>query len=298
MKFVTRENIDIQKWDELVKRSANNSVFSLSSYLDAVSENWCVFVDEKYSKGIALPYSVRMGIKMCYTPIFVRYLEWLGAEKIKPEELSKLIQNEFLIGQLSSNVEFVTHKEGDLIFQEIHSNNSLQLNSQAKRMLTKFEKSGLKIEQSIDEKIILKRIKEELPKKISSINDHSLLRLEKLVNSLKKKDMLQSLVVKDHENIVGGLFLVRFNNSLLYLKGAFTPESKKEGAMYSAMLSAIELGKKDNLLFDFGGSRVDGVRRFNLNLGGIDRDYYSLEWDNSPLWFKLIKKAKKAWKRK
>ena len=130
------------------------------------------------------------------------------------------------------------------------------------------------------------------------MNDKSLTSLEALVKSLKKDQLLKVVAVRKENTIVGGLFLVEFNHSLLYLKGAFTPDSKKEGAMYGVMQYAIELAKAQNKRFDFGGSRVEGVRRFNVNLGGKDVTYHSFEWDNSPLWFKILKRAKTAWKRK
>ena len=298
MKIIQREHIDIQKWNALVSSSPNNSVFSLSTYLDAVAENWCVLTDDQYSKGIALPYTVRLGIKVVYTPIFVRYLEWFGEEIENLETIKAIIQNEFQHGQLSSTVCFENKKSDEFIFQISENQDEQVINSQAKRMLSKFEKAGFAIHLEADEEEILKIIKAELPQKVKSLNDKSLTSLEALVKSLKKHHLLQVIAVKKEDTLAGGLFLVEFNQSLLYLKGAFTPESKKEGAMYGVMQYAIELAKAQNKRFDFGGSRVEGVRRFNVNLGGKDVTYHSFEWDNSPLWFKILKRAKTAWKRK
>lgn len=298
MKIIQREHIDIQKWNALVSSSPNNSVFSLSTYLDAVAENWCVLTDDQYSKGIALPYTVRLGIKVVYTPIFVRYLEWFGEEIENLETIKAIIQNEFQHGQLSSTVCFENKKSDEFIFQISDNQDEQVINSQAKRMLSKFEKAGFTIHLEADEEEILKIIKAELPQKVSSLNDKSLTSLDALVKSLKKNQLLKVIAVKKENTVLGGLFLVEFNQSLLYLKGAFTAESKKEGAMYGVMQFAIELAKKHNKRFDFGGSRVDGVRRFNVNLGGKDVTYHSFLWDNSLLWFKILKRAKTAWKRK
>ena len=68
MKLIYRNEIDLEKWDALVRSKSDAAVFSLSSYLDAVAENWCVYVDEKYTKGIAVPFTKRLGVKICYTP--------------------------------------------------------------------------------------------------------------------------------------------------------------------------------------------------------------------------------------
>lgn len=298
MKIIQREHIDIKKWNALVSSSSDNAVFSLSTYLDAVAENWCVLTDDDYSKGIALPFTVRLGIKVAYTPIFVRYLEWFGEEIENLETIKAIIQNEFQHGQLSSTVCFENKKSDEFIFQISDNQDEQVINSQAKRMLSKFEKAGFTIHLEADEEEILKIIKAELPQKVSSLNDKSLTSLDALVKSLKKNQLLKVIAVKKENTVLGGLFLVEFNQSLLYLKGAFTAESKKEGAMYGVMQFAIELAKEQNKRFDFGGSRVEGVRRFNVNLGGKDVIYHSFEWDNSPLWFKILKTAKTAWKRK
>ena len=298
MKIIQREHIDTKKWDALVSSSSDNAVFSMSTYLDAVAENWCVLTDDNYSKGIALPFTVRLGIKVVYTPIFVRYLEWFCKEIVKLESIKTIIQNEFQQGQLSSTLSFENKKSEDFIFQIIEIQDEQVINSQAKRMLSKFEKAGFTIQLEADEAEILKIINAELPQKVKSLNDKSLTSLEALVKSLKKHHLLKVVAVKKEDTLVGGLFLVEFNHSLLYLKGAFTPDSKKEGAMYGVMQYAIEFAKSQNKRFDFGGSRVEGVRRFNVNLGGKDVTYHSFEWDNSPLWFKILKRAKIAWKRK
>jgi hypothetical protein len=64
------------------------------------------------------------------------------------------------------------------------------------------------------------------------------------------------------------------------------------------MQQAIERTLKEAKPFDFGGSEVDGVRRFNQNLGGIDQHYYIYTWNFAPAWFKLAKRMFQLWKKK
>lgn len=81
MKIVEREHIDEESWNQLVDKTVGASFFSYAWYLDATAENWCIVVDDNYTRGIALPYSKRLGLETLYTPIFVRYIEWLGKRK-------------------------------------------------------------------------------------------------------------------------------------------------------------------------------------------------------------------------
>jgi len=80
VEVIERNKIDVDRWDHLVLSSSNHTLFSLSTYLDSVAENWAVLVNEDYTLGIALPYTIRFGVKTLYTPFFMRYIEVLGGE--------------------------------------------------------------------------------------------------------------------------------------------------------------------------------------------------------------------------
>jgi hypothetical protein len=298
LRFIQREHIDCTKWDALVKSDSTVSVFSLSTYLDAVAENWCVFTDEEYTKGIALPFTFRLGVKTCYTAVFLRYVEWIGEQTIQFDKLISILQAEFSAGQLCIKQDVLGYKREEFVFQHLPVLSERTINSQVKRMLSKAVKKQFHLEEVDTIHAIQAIISEELPQKIASINDTSLSVLEKLTSELKNENRIRIVAIKDESIIVGGLYLVDFNDTVLYLKGAFTKDAKDAGAMYFAMNEAIKQAQAAGKKFDFGGSRVEGVRRFNVNLGGHDQVYFSYEWNNAPFWFKLLKKAKQAWKRK
>jgi len=57
-------------------------------------------------------------------------------------------------------------------------------------------------------------------------------------------------------------------------------------AMYQQIQETLEAGK----VFDFDGSEVPGVKRFNHYFGSTDHNYYQVSWDNNPVWYKTIRK--------
>ena len=294
MKFISRENIDCQKWDDLVTKTTGASVFSLSSYLDEIAENWMIYVDENYTKGIAVPFAVRLGVKTCYTPIFITNLEWLGENVDDLVQFSKEVKDLFPIGNFCLRQPLEELNSEEFIEQIIPSDSNLSLGSQAKRMINKSEKQAYRITYTSNKAEIFSLIRSELLPKISSLSEASIQRLEKSMDKMSERGHLQVLSVFHGEQCLGGLFLIDFNQTMLYLKGAFTDEAKKNGAMYAAMNSAIQQAKLAGKNFDFGGSRVEGVRHFNLQLGGMDRVYYYHQWDNSPFWYRWGKQLRKA----
>jgi hypothetical protein len=296
LNFIEREHIDIEKWDRLVSTTKGSSVFSMSFYLDAVAENWCILVNEDYTRGMAIPYVVRLKLRCCYTPIFVRYLEWFGPT-MDDHRFMAMLKAHFRQGQLNTKQKVRSKKLKRKVFQVIQPVSESDANSQTKRMLNKFGKSSLELTWGDDLSMIMHHIRRELPQKVHSLNKASLDRLGVLVSVLQEKKMLQMLTVREKGRGVGGIFVVEFNGSLLYLKGAMNKDTKDMGGMYAAMQEAIDLSQTKQLLFDFGGSNAEGVKRFNTNLGGQDSKYYAISWDNLPTWFQIVMKIRGLWKK-
>jgi hypothetical protein len=296
LNFIQREHIDIEKWDRLVSTTKGSSVFSMSFYLDAVAENWCILVNEDYTRGMAIPYVVRLKQRCCYTPIFVRYLEWFGPT-MDDHRFMALLKTNFRQGQLNTKQKVRAKKLKRKVFQVIPPVSESDANSQTKRMLNKFGKSSLELTWGDDLSMIMHHIRRELPQKVHSLNRASLDRLGVLVSVLQEKKILQMLTVREKGRGVGGIFVVEFNGSLLYLKGAMNKDIKDMGGMYAAMQEAIDLSQSKQLLFDFGGSNAEGVKRFNTNLGGQDSKYYAISWDNLPTWFQIVMKIRGLWKK-
>lgn len=286
MKIIERKDIDVVKWDQLVDRE-NGMIFSCSIYLDSIAENWCIYVNEEYTSGISLPYVVRLNKKKLYTPIFSRTTEWLGFDC--PKNLEKVLSEWFPMASIA------TRQMGDMIYQEFDPNSELK--TQAKRMIKKAEKAGYILKNGKDTELILKTIQVELPKKVKSIRSGSLLALSELVKSLDKKGVLLVKSVYDaQDRFKGGLFFIEYKDRVIYLKGGFEEQAKKDGAMYLAMHNEILETVSKGKVFDFGGSRVQGVRNFNQNLGGRDVHYAMLNWNNSPAWYKVAHKMAKMMK--
>lgn len=124
------------------------------------------------------------------------------------------------------------------------------------------------------------------------MTEKTLLSLHQLLSSAKANGKLRVFTVVKGGKIKGGICCLERNNQLLYLKGAVDEETKKFGGMYLAIHEAIQYARAQQSLFDFGGSNVEGVRKFNNNLGGIDQSYAVFTVNNGPVWFKLAKKVK------
>lgn len=291
MQIVDRQYLDTERWNDLVDRTVESSIFSYSWYLDEVAENWMVLVDEEYSCGVALPYTVRLGQKTLYTPIFVTYLEWLGATK-SSAKVEQLIRNEFP----SFDVTFRQQLLGKLpnetyVCQECAVGES-RLGSQAKRMLKKADSNRLSVRKMTNFLDVFAVVRTELEGKFTGITHATLDRLEKAFESATESDRLVIYQVEKDGVCQGGIICLIQNHRLTYLKGAVNSEARNLGGMFIAIQRALEDAHAKNQVFDFGGSRVPGVRKFNQHFGGKDVEFFAYQHESRPIWFKWMKRIK------
>jgi len=291
MKIVERNDIDVQKWDKLVQRTEGASFFSYAWYLDVVAENWCVLVNDNYSSGIALPYVVNLGVKTLYTPVFARYYEVLGDSN--GGDFEKEIKKTFQFYNFAVKQPVFSEEHELSEYQVLSIDLEQKFSSQAKRSLKKALKNGLEIQFSSEYDSVLSVVSKELNHKIEGINEISLATLGRLFETAKNENCTRVF----HFGQEGGIVCLEKKGQLLYLKGTVTPEFKKNGGMYMALNSAIQYAKGKGLHFDFGGSRVEGVKRFNHNLGGKDEFYYCYLKEDYPFWYRFLKNLKRRLKK-
>jgi hypothetical protein len=287
VKIVERKNINVARWENLTNKQEGISLFAKAWYLDAIAESWCVLVNDDYSRGIALPYSKRAGVEVLYSPVFGRYSEVIG--EFKEDELA-LITERFKVIEFACRHELFDKPE-ERIYQAISDFKSRKLGSQAKRSLKKAEKNGFSVALTDDYSNVFSKVKEELNHKFMGITEKSLNALKQLFENAKQAEAIKVFNVAGNGNL-GGIVCFESKDQLLYVKGAVDSETKSNGGMYLALNSAIEYAKENNLKFDFGGSNVEGVKRFNYNLGGVDEVYFMHIQNNGPAWFKLAKRLK------
>lgn len=284
MKIIPRKDIDIDQWNRLVHQE-ETTLCDFSWYMDVVCENWFVYVDEEYTKGIAFATTTRMGIENVTIPSYVRQNRFYGnwsEEEI--QDFVTLLQSQFKGGILQVDRQITGKKRTTQIVR------SLQLSNHAKRNIKKAEKAQITTQISNDILPSYQITIQELASKIDEFNSKNQQKLLHLLEALQKEGRLIIREILLDEQIVGGLFFVKGKSQDSFIKGSANELGKKNGGMYLAMKQQIEATLADNKVFDFDGSDVPGVKRFNHYFGAKNEYYYQIQWDNNPFWYRLIKK--------
>lgn len=288
MQLIDSEKLDKNAWDQLVKQH-KGSVFSLSAYLDATADNWAVLFNEDQSGGMACPFATKAGVNVLYNPFFHRYTEWIGANMPEETTVHATLREHFRVAEVQWRN---THlKGGDRVHQTVTSG-ELKYSQQAKRMLKKA--ANFKVREEYQPEQLLTLLQTELSPRIAGIDVFSLARLKQLAEAFHKHGLRQYNLFLD-EIWCGGIWVIEFGETTLYLKGTTTAEAKNSGGMYLLIHTAINDALVNEKTFDFGGSNAEGVRRFNKTFGASDCTYRQVQWNNAPLWWKTLKTLRQKW---
>jgi hypothetical protein len=284
MKFIERNQLDVSKWDRLVKTHSKN-VFNLSNYLDITAENWCVLITNDFSAGIAIPYTARLGIRTAYTPYFTRYVEWLG-ESCDSKQLLSFLKGRFKVGSIQiKSLHFGgAQKKHQYLLEE-----QLNLTENTKRQLKKAQQFPIFKEVQLER--LMNLVSQELTKKVPTLNSKTLPILLRVAQQFENNGLHQ-FNIYDGKELAGAAWFIENEHKVLYLKGACSEHVKKQGGMYRLLFEGISYTFSKGKIFDFGGSNVQGVREFNLKFGAKDALYGLQTWNNAPWWWNLIKALK------
>ena len=283
--------IDKSRWDKLVDSDQKALVFNKSYYLDAVCDNWYLYHDDLYSCGIVICSTTKLGISSVFPPFFHRSCDLVGDLSIfKVEDFESILLSNFKYGIFQTSHLFPfkkTQQKKDLVFQEISED--IVLSNQAKRKIKNVEKLyKVELKYNIKSEDLIALIFEVLPAKVNFFKTKSSHSIKKLIQQAGLIGDLYSIGGFIDGNLVGGLFVLKYKGRMIYLKGACKDEFLNEGMMYYLMNALIVKAKKENLVFDFGGSNIEGVKYFNTKFGGKDISYNMYQWNNSPFWFKAL----------
>jgi hypothetical protein len=290
MQLVVLLDSEKDAWTNLVKQH-NGNVFSYAAYLDATADHWAVLYNDSKTAGIACPFTIKAGQKVLYSPFFNRYLEWIGAE-IDFNILLVALKKHFKVADFN----FLQPVNGcEQLQHHFLENNEVNLNSLAKRSLKKALVFSTDMQTNAPQ--LMPLIANELATRVKSLNAFTLPKLSNLVASFKDNGLLQIDLLEEN-SWCGGLWLIETNEKVLYLKGTVQQEAMKKGGMYRLIYEAIVYAHSVGKSFDFGGSNVENVARFNANFGAKPIKYARITWNNAPFWWKILKKLNNRWKEK
>lgn len=298
IKLVDSKFIDLEKLAVLRKKHSTDP-FCQSYYFNAVCDNFVALVLNDYQGILLVPYRQFGPWRWALTPLFYRYSQWLGCWSTEDQKQAlELLAQKFKFGDLNlGKTEVISTSK---IHQELDAKQYLveKCNSQARRMIRKAEGQGVQFTNDLDVSNFISFLDRELSDRVEGMTPKAMAQLKSLLIQLNDAHKLHFEGAIIGGELIGGILIVEVQGRHLYLKGTATNDAKRIGVYYLLMHRAILRARKAQVIFDFGGSEVDGVARFNRNFGAYDMTYSNFSWGNKPYLYGTLKRLRTLWKSK
>ena len=303
IKYIHREHLDEQKYNDCVENSLQSNSYAFSWYLDIVCDNWDVLVLDDYEAVMPIPWRKKYGIKYVYPPFWVLQLGVYSNEAIDENKFLTHLFNKFKFVELRMNTQnnFVLYPE----FLQLKQCQKLVLNTTYSSILSKYRKDRKKdlqkaatanlIEKWNDHPSNLVQLfKNNIGKRTPNIKENDYENLEKLIAICIEKKVGETLAVYDKENkLVASVFLLKHKNSITKLISSTNLKNRKNGANTFLIDRVIFKYQKDFSVFNFGGSSIKSIASFSKSFGAETEKYPFLKVNRFPFLFGLFKSLKK-----
>tara|TARA_R110002073_G_scaffold336208_1_gene530918 strand:- start:53725 stop:54609 length:885 start_codon:yes stop_codon:yes gene_type:complete len=285
IKYLTRKQLDIDKYNQCILNSLNTRIYAYSWYLDIVTnESWGALVLNKYEAVMPLPQRSKYFISYIFQPSWIQQLgvfSSVAIDKNSVEHFLNAIPNKFKM------VDTFLNSENKLATKKIRTraNYILQLNKPFETLFKAYRKGrkssvkqgqnyGLKVVGGFNHNEIIQLFKDNKGAELNAKNGNYVI-LSELMSYAVPRNFVECLsVVSKNNELIAGAFFLKDNKRITYLFSAINQTGREQQAMSFLINHMIERSANSGLIFDFEGSMIPEIASFFKSFGAVKETYY------------------------
>lgn len=297
--IIPSHQVDKQKWDACIRKSFNTLIYAKHAYLNHLCDNWSAIILDDYNLVIPVPWRKKFGITYTYAVPFIQQLGFFGEHKLFDKNLlQKLLKfckygdyflnyntDTSLLPTFSSKTNFIIDLSRDYrLIAKNYKNNFIQ-------NLRKAERSDLQYRQGSWENSF-QAYKQQYFSRLKDVSETHFNNFFTLCKSLEEEQMIFSRDVVDANNgslFATGLFL-KDDHRIYNIMNSTTEKGRKTEANYLLFDSIFKEFAGSQMVFDFEGSDLPGVKSFYHKTGAINQPYYHLHFNYLPAPIRWLQK--------
>jgi hypothetical protein len=294
LQTIPSNKINSDKWNKCVD-SHNAKIYFRFDYLNLMADNWIGIILNDYEAIFPICYKKKFGITYSYTPAFVQQLGWIGnfneweIIENKVLELANygdiMLNKNYSIQNLQEKVNYILNLNQS--YQNIYQN----YKSDLKQNLKKATKENLIYGESknVDDAIAL--YKNIYADRMSGTAENDFSNFTKLCKQFQQTGNCIVREVRNEKNdLLAIVLLLKDNHSFYNLANSTTELGRKTEANHFLIDRILNEFSGINMIFDFEGSDLPGVKTFYQKFGATNEPYFHWHFNNLPWWIKWAKK--------
>lgn len=303
IQYLTRQQLDVQRWDTAIQKADNGLPYAYSLYLDHMCKQWSALVLGDYEAVMPLTWNSKYGIAYLYQPPFTAQLGVFG-NQLTPsliEAFLSAIPKKFRLIEIELN-------QANVASIALQKNSSLSLRSNyvldlslpyetlqsryrenIRRNIKKAQQLNNRYETGIPISEVLSLSKSQM-QGISNLTDHDYQNFESLFNQLQQQNKAIACGVYGASNqLLASCAYVFSNDRACYILVGNHPNGRTSGASHFLIDRFIHQHAGQNLILDFEGSDIRNLAFFYTSFGASLETYPSLRVNRLPWPARILK---------
>ncbi len=296
------QKIDIEKWNDCIAKNANGLIYAQYQYLSFLTKNWSAIIIDDYEAVMPLPWNSKWGIKYYQAIPFIQQLGLIGSidQRLIPTVLKKVI--EFAkYGDIFfnfSNKELVNTIRTDaktnlvLDLNQDYTNISKQYHKDLIHNLEKAKKYHPIYVENSNYLDTLQIYKHQYGNRFHWISESDFQQLAKALSFYQSKQqcLVRTLIDQTTEELLASAILLKDKKRLYLLINAITPRGRQQSSNHLLIDKIIDEFSGTDLLLDFEGSEITGVKDFYMNYNPMVQPYFHYHHNQLRWPIKLLKR--------
>jgi hypothetical protein len=295
--ILASHQVDQQAWNKCIRQSASGLIYATTDYLDHLADNWYGVVINGYESVLPVPFRKKLGIKYCYDVPFMPQLGLFSSRYTEvDEELLKYIFSLVKYGDYNFN--FLNqpakassiHHNYILSLQDSYTGLSKNFSKDISFYVARSEKQGLIYkEATIEEAMDLFRLLYQ--KRTPNVSAGICKRFQQLAMlSLKQEKCIVRRIAGEDDKTYAIALLLKDEKRIYNIINGIPQAGREAGANYFLYQELFKEFQQSNLIFDFEGSDIPGVKQFYKKFGAVNQPYKRLHFNHLPLPVRWLKK--------
>ena len=300
--YISRSEIDVQKWDNCISNARNGLIYAFSFYLDAMSRNWDALVMGDYKIVMPLTWNKKAGIFYLYQPPLTPSLGIFGdainanivnafiesiPQKFRFMEISLNTGND--VGEIADgSIESIKRKNYILRlrspYQEIYDH----YNENIKRNIKRAVALGCVAQRNIAVEQIIMLVKDQFSS-IIPLQKNLFVNFHSLYNLLSSQGKATTYGITHNGELLSGAVYFYSHSRAFYILVGNHPNGKTIGTSHYLVDRFIADHAGQDLVLDFEGSDISSLAFFYRSFGATEESYHSIKMNRLPWYAKWMK---------
>jgi hypothetical protein len=301
IEYLTRDEIDVVKWNGCIDNAGNGLIYAYSFYLDHMAKQWDALVLNDYESVMPLTWNRKYGIAYLYQPFLAAQLGVFG--KNISSELLKIFLNripaQFQYWDIYLNhknvfalKEFNLYPRSNYVLDLNKSYDELNKNyrENIQRNIRKAEQAGCKPGKDFDAEKVIDLAVQQM-RTYSNESKENVNKFRNLYKFLydKNQAITYGIFSAKNELLSSCIFFFSHDRAYYILVGNH-PDGRTIGASHALIDAFIKDHAEKNIILDFEGSDIRNLAFFYSSFGAVEEKYVELKINRLPFYLKWLKK--------